>query len=75
VNLKAPVIAALGGAANVRGCEFVHGRVLLMLADAALLDRAALAALGVRAIAEPGPGRVHLLHATPGALRADAPDG
>ena len=70
--LHAAVLSAVGGAANVRDCAFAHGRVLLTLVDARALDRAALAALGVRGIAEPAPGRVHLLHADTAALLDDA---
>ena len=62
------LLAALGGAANVRACELGGGRVLVRLADAGALDRAALGALGVRAIAEPAPGSVHLLHPDPASL-------
>ena len=68
--LKPAVIAALGGAANVREAKRAHGRLLLALRDASSIDRAALEALGVRAIAELAPGRVHLLHPNPAALIA-----
>ena len=59
----AAVLAALGGRGNVRRLEAASGRVLVDVADAAAIDRAALRKLGVRGIAEPAPGRLHLLHA------------
>jgi PTS system N-acetylglucosamine-specific IIC component len=65
---SAALLAALGGAANLKSCELAGGRILVGLVDATKLDRAALAALGVRAIAEPVPGSIHLLHADPASL-------
>ena len=38
------------------------GRVLATVKDAARIDEATLRDLGVRAIARPAPGSVHLLH-------------
>jgi PTS system N-acetylglucosamine-specific IIC component len=54
--------AALGGEANVKTLEARAGRVLATVKDAARIDEAALRDLGVRAIARPTPGSVHLLH-------------
>ncbi len=63
-RLPAPqLLAALGGRANVRTLEAAAGRVLVDVADAAAVDQAALLSLGVRGIAQPAPGRLHLLHA------------
>lgn len=68
--LAPATLDAVGGSANVLACERAQGRVLVDVRDASKLDRAALAALGVRAVAEPKPGSVHLLHADPAALLA-----
>jgi N-acetylglucosamine PTS system EIICBA or EIICB component len=57
----APWLAALGGRANVTEAGAASSRVWLHLADAAQLDEAALIALGVRMIARPAPGTVHLI--------------
>ena len=59
----AEVLAALGGAANVGSFEPRGGRVLVSVKDAAAVDERALRALGVRGVARPAPGRLHLLHA------------
>ncbi|MBS0373917.1 MAG: PTS transporter subunit EIIC [Proteobacteria bacterium] len=53
--------AALGGARNVLACEAVAGRLLLRVRDAALVDDAGLARLGVRGVARPSAGVVHVL--------------
>ncbi len=59
----ADVLKALGGKANVKNVEAVAGRVLVSVGDNAKIDAAALRALGMRGIATPAPGSVHLLHA------------
>jgi PTS system N-acetylglucosamine-specific IIC component len=60
--LAAGVRAALGGADNVRNIESSPGRLLVTVNDTSRIDEAALRGLGVRAIAWPAPGSVHLLH-------------
>jgi N-acetylglucosamine PTS system EIICBA or EIICB component len=57
----AALLAALGGRANVRTLESTAGRLRLGVGDAARLDRAALRRLGLRGVAVPVPGCVHLL--------------
>jgi PTS system N-acetylglucosamine-specific IIC component len=56
-----PWFAALGGRDNVRGVRRLDGRLVLELADPAKADRAALAKLGVRAVASPGLQSLHLI--------------
>ncbi|MDE1148604.1 MAG: N-acetylglucosamine-specific PTS transporter subunit IIBC [Azospirillaceae bacterium] len=68
----AAVLAALGGAANLRAVEARATRLLLGVADDAGVDEGRLAALGLRGVARPGPARLHLLLATPAAPLADA---
>jgi phosphotransferase system IIB component len=55
------VLAALGGAANERSVATAASRLRIGIGDAARLDRAALGALGVRALALPPPDCVHLI--------------
>jgi PTS system N-acetylglucosamine-specific IIC component len=56
------LLAALGGPANVRTVESAAAsRLRIGVGDAALIDRAALRALGVRALAMPVAGHVHLI--------------
>ncbi|HEY8004362.1 MAG TPA: N-acetylglucosamine-specific PTS transporter subunit IIBC [Phenylobacterium sp.] len=57
----APWLIALGGAGNVLSAGVCDSRVYLELASADLADKAALAALGVRAVAQPAPDSLHLL--------------
>jgi len=57
----APWLAALGGRANLTACGQRAGRVLLETVESGAIDEAALAALGVRAVARPAAGRIHLL--------------
>lgn len=64
----AAVVAALGGAKNVRTIEAVAGRLLVVVADAARVNAAQLRALGIRGVAQPKAGSVHLLHAQASAL-------
>lgn len=56
------IVAALGGARNITSVEARPGRVLVSVADAAAVSEAKLGALGLRGIARPAPGRLHLLH-------------
>ncbi|MBV9621364.1 MAG: PTS transporter subunit EIIC [Gammaproteobacteria bacterium] len=60
-DLTPQLLAALGGAANVRGVQPSASRVLVGVADDALVDPVALARLPVRALARPAPGRLHLI--------------
>ncbi len=57
------ILDALGGKANVKTVETASGRILLSVHDNTRIDPAALRALGVRGVATPAPGSVHLLHA------------
>jgi PTS system N-acetylglucosamine-specific IIC component len=57
-----PVMAALGGAANVVKVETAPGRLLVTVRDSARIDESQLSRLGVRAVARPSPSSVHLLH-------------
>ncbi len=66
----ADLLSALGGAANVKRAEPAAGRLLLTVADGALVDEATLRSLGLRGVAKPAPGSVHLLHADASALAA-----
>jgi len=56
-----PWLEALGGRDNVRESGAASSRIWLKVADPARLDEAALAQLGVRMIARPSAGTVHLL--------------
>jgi len=56
------VLAAIGGAGNLRDVEGANGRLLLSIADPARLDGAVLATI-TRGVAQPVPGSVHLLMA------------
>jgi len=64
------IVAALGGAANVKAVEPGGGRLLVTVIDAAKVDEAALSASCARGIARPSPASVHLLHGDPAALRS-----
>jgi PTS system N-acetylglucosamine-specific IIC component len=56
------LLAALGGPANVHTVEgAAASRLRIGVGDAALIDRAALRTLGVRALAMPVAGQVHLI--------------
>jgi PTS system N-acetylglucosamine-specific IIC component len=57
----AALLAALGGRANVRTVEIAASRLRIGVGDAARIDRAALRALGVRAVALPVADHVHLI--------------
>jgi PTS system N-acetylglucosamine-specific IIC component len=57
----AALLAALGGRANVRGVEPAASRLRVSVGDAALVDRAAIRGLGLRGVAIPRAGCVHVL--------------
>ncbi|WP_380781225.1 N-acetylglucosamine-specific PTS transporter subunit IIBC [Sphingomonas sp. R86520] len=61
ISLSSATEGALGGAANIRRASRHIGRLRVELTDAGLADDAGLVKLGVRAIARPAPGQVHLL--------------
>jgi PTS system N-acetylglucosamine-specific IIC component len=63
---------ALGGADNVEDLRQRSTRLILRLADAARLDRAALERLGARAVTRSESGRVHVLLDEPTAERVAA---
>jgi PTS system N-acetylglucosamine-specific IIC component len=57
----AALLAALGGRANVRGVEAAASRLRVSVGDAALVDRAAIHDLGLRGVAIPRAGCVHVI--------------
>jgi PTS system N-acetylglucosamine-specific IIC component len=57
----AALLAALGGPANVHGVEAAASRLRVSVGDAALVDRAAIRGLGLRGVAIPRAGCVHVL--------------
>ena len=61
IALSSVTERALGGAANVLATSRHTGRLRVQLGDLALVDDAALAKLGIRAIARPAPGQLHVL--------------
>ena len=63
------LLAALGGAGNVRTIHVAATRLLLEVVDDARVDETALAAAAPRGFARPAAGRVHVL-VGPGADRA-----
>ena len=67
----AALLAALGGAINVRSVEGAASRVLVNVADSAKLDAGALKGAGVRAVAVLPRGATHLIMG-PEAVRAAA---
>jgi PTS system N-acetylglucosamine-specific IIC component len=58
------LLAALGGRANVLTAQAVAGRVRVGVADTARVDSKALIGLGLRGVAMPAAGCVHLLTGT-----------
>jgi N-acetylglucosamine PTS system EIICBA or EIICB component len=58
------LLAALGGRANVLKAEAAAGRVRVGVADTARVNREALQGLGLRGVALPAAGSVHLLTGT-----------
>ena len=65
ISLSSAIESALGGAANVLAASRHTGRLRVQLSDLALADDAALAKLGIRAIARPAPGQLHALATDP----------
>ena len=65
------VLAALGGRANVRSVEATAGRVLIAIADGSAVDEPALQSLGLRGVARPSAGSVHLLDADAALLQRE----
>ena len=57
----AQLLQALGGTANIREVEAVSTRLRVGVVDAGRVDAAAVGALGLRGIAEPAPGVVHII--------------
>jgi phosphotransferase system IIB component len=55
------VLAALGGAGNVRQVEAAANRLLVALADTALIDAEALTRAGLRGLARTAPDRAQLI--------------
>ena len=65
------LLAALGGRANVRAVEAAASRLRVSVGDAALIDRDAIRGLGLRGMAIPVAGCVHVI-VGPGATAACA---
>jgi N-acetylglucosamine PTS system EIICBA or EIICB component len=59
--LAASLLAALGGAANVRGVQTCSTRARVELVDEGAVDQPALAALGVRGVVRPEQNVLHVL--------------
>jgi len=57
----AALLRALGGRANVRSVHTAVSRLRIAIEDPARIDRAALAGFGLRGVAFPAPGCVHLI--------------
>jgi PTS system N-acetylglucosamine-specific IIC component len=55
------LLSALGGPDNVRAVDTAASRLRISVGDSARIDRAALAGLGLRGIAVPLPGCIHLI--------------
>jgi PTS system N-acetylglucosamine-specific IIC component len=56
-----PLLAALGGSANVHAVEAFSTRLRVRVADPGRVDASALAVLGTRGLALPAPGIVHII--------------
>lgn len=65
---RALLAQALGGLDRITSIELTATRLLISLREGAAIDEPALLALGVRGIARPAPGRLHLLHRQPADL-------
>lgn len=61
--VPAALLAALGGSANVAAASRHFGRVRVEFVDPGLVEHAALTSLGVRGVALPSAGTLHLLMA------------
>jgi N-acetylglucosamine PTS system EIICBA or EIICB component len=57
----AALLAALGGRVNIRAVEPAASRLRVSVADDSRIDREALRNLGLRGVALPAPGCVHLI--------------
>jgi PTS system N-acetylglucosamine-specific IIC component len=57
----AGLLAALGGRTNVRTVDVAASRLRVSVGDAALIDRTAMGMLGVRGVAVPVAGCVHVI--------------
>lgn len=57
----AAVLAALGGAANVRRLDLTAGRIRVEVKEPRRIDRDAFGSAGLRGVAFPSPGCIHLL--------------
>ncbi len=57
----AAYVAALGGAANIRGVDACTTRLRLTVGDAALIDEAGLRSLGARGVLRPSAGNVQVV--------------
>ncbi|HKD54245.1 MAG TPA: N-acetylglucosamine-specific PTS transporter subunit IIBC [Steroidobacteraceae bacterium] len=55
------LLSALGGHDNVRAVDTAASRLRISVGDAGLVDRTALAGFGLRGVAVPLPGCVHLI--------------
>jgi PTS system N-acetylglucosamine-specific IIC component len=55
------LLAALGGRQNIRELDASSTRVRVGLADPKAVDERTLRSLGLRGVARPAPGRIHLL--------------
>jgi len=57
----AALLAALGGRGNVRAVQAAASRLRVSVGDTALIDRAAIRGLGLRGVAIPAAGCVHVI--------------
>lgn len=64
------VLDALGGRSNVLEAEAKPGRVLVTVRDTGAVKADALGSAGLRGVARPAPGRLHLLHGDAAVLAA-----
>ena len=65
------LLAALGGASNVRSVELASTRLRVSVTDPSLIDSAAVQSLGLRGVARPAPNCVHLLIGPAAAVTAE----
>lgn len=67
-TLATQLLAALGGAPNIKLVEVTEGRVLISVLDAAAVNESTLGSLATRGFARPRPESVHVLHGSATAL-------